>query len=160
MSTSRGPRRAELPPAVGERRRARERALGLLYEAELKHEKPDQVLAALPIPPEPYAVELFVGVGSETSRIDQLIDSHTTGWALERLPAVDRQVLRIATFELARRAEISVAVVIDEAVELAKQYSTVDSGRYVNGVLSAIAEELRPGEGVGRTVPEPPEDGG
>ena len=146
MSTSRGPERAELPPAAGERRRARERALGLLYEAELKHESPQRVLAALPIPPEPYAAELFLGVGAEAELLDALVAAHATGWALDRLPAIDRQLLRLATFELARRSEVPLAVVIDEAVELAKEYSTEDSGRYVNGVLSAIAAELRPDE--------------
>jgi len=107
---------------------------------------PEAVLAALPFAPEPYAEELFRGVGSRSAEVDRLIAAHATDWSLGRLPAVDRQLLRLGAYELLERREIPVAVVIDEAVELAKQYSTEESGRYVNGVLAAIARELRPAE--------------
>ena len=75
--------------------------------------------------------------------MSRLLGRHATGWSVERMPAVDRCVLEMATFELLDEADVPVAVVLDEAVELAKTYSTEDSGRYVNGVLSAVASEVR-----------------
>ncbi len=131
-------------PATGERRRARERALGLLYEMEIKGVTADEVIVALPIPPEPYAETLARGASEHQVEIDRFVARHLTAWAIDRLPAIDRQLLRLATYELLDQPEVPVAVVIDEAVELAKQYSTEDSGRYVNGVLSAVAAEARP----------------
>jgi N utilization substance protein B len=108
------------------------------------------VLDALPIPPEPYATELFLGVGRRSTEVDRLVSANATSWALDRMPAIDRQLLRLATFELLERSDVPLAVVIDEAVELAKLYSTDDSGRYVNGVLAAIAEITRPDEAIAR----------
>jgi N utilization substance protein B len=128
---------------VGERRRSRERALGLLYEAEVKNLPLQSVLDGLPSVPEPYAVDLVLGVAHRCDEIDALIDLHADFWAIERMPAVDRQLLRLATYELMEQLDVPVAVVIDEAVELAKQYSTEDSGSYVNGVLASIARKLR-----------------
>ena len=81
--------------------------------------------------------------GLPEPEIDELIGAHSTGWALDRLSAVDRQILRLSTFELVALEDLPLAVVIDEAVELAKLYSTEDSARFVNGVLSAIAAEVR-----------------
>lgn len=143
MSTSRGPDRRPAPPA-GERRRARERALELLYEAESKAISPTELLADLPVEPEPYAVELVAGVAGRSSEIDDVIGRHASGWTVERMPAVDRCVLKVATYELLCEPGVPVAVVIDEAIELVKAYSTEDSGGYVNGVLSAVAAEVRP----------------
>jgi N utilization substance protein B len=130
-------------PGTG-RREARERALELLYEAEAKGESPVAVLEALPIEPDPYAVELARGVAADRARLDELIGGASVGWRLERMPVIDRSLLRIAVWELAHRPDVPTAVVINEAVELAKQYSTDDSGRFVNGVLSRLARELRP----------------
>lgn len=128
---------------VGGRREARERALSLLYEAEVKEERPADVVDALPVAPDPYAAELVEGVGANAAEIDGLIRRFAKGWTLERMPAVDRAVLRLGTFELGWRPDVPTGAVIDEAVELAKQYSTDDSGRFVNGMLARIAEELR-----------------
>ncbi|MGH9119414.1 MAG: transcription antitermination factor NusB [Acidimicrobiales bacterium] len=128
------------------RREARERALELLYEAESKGLAPGDLVAGLPIDPDPYARTLTVGVGADLGRVDEIISSTSKGWRVERMPAVDRALLRMAVWELAHRPEIPVAVVINEAVELAKQYSTEESGRFVNGVLSRVAAELRPDE--------------
>ena len=100
---------------TGSRREARERALGLCYELEVRD-----------------------------LDVDALLRKFSEHWALERMPAVDRAVLRLAAYELGWEPEIPSAVVISEAVELAKLYSTKDSGRFVNGLLSRIAEELRP----------------
>ncbi|MGH9244406.1 MAG: transcription antitermination factor NusB [Acidimicrobiales bacterium] len=132
-------------PGAG-RREARERALELLYEAESKAMSPTEVLAELAIDPDPYAVDVVRGVGDDQRRLDGLISATARGWTLDRMPVIDRNLLRMATWELAHRPEIPVAVIINEAVELAKQYSTDDSGRFVNGVLSRLAAELRSGE--------------
>jgi N utilization substance protein B len=129
---------------VGSRREARERALSLLYESEAKSCPPSEVLAGLPVPAEPYAVELVEGVEAHADEIDALIRRFAQGWTLERMPAIDRAVLRIAIFELVHRPEVPTAAAISEAVELAKTFSTEDSGRFVNGMLSAIAAEQRP----------------
>jgi transcription antitermination protein NusB len=131
------------PPGPGERRRARERALDLLYESETKSITPAAVLDELVADPDPFASELVRGVDAHLGEIDSLISKHAEGWRLERLPSVDRQLMRIATYELLARLEVSEAVVIDEAVELAKQFSTAESSAYVNGVLAAIAAEVR-----------------
>ncbi|MHB1931353.1 MAG: transcription antitermination factor NusB [Acidimicrobiales bacterium] len=129
---------------AGARRQARERALGLLYEAETKGEPPTAVLASLPVDPDPYATAIVEGVERQGGEIDGLIAGHAIGWALGRMPAVDRSLLRLATFELLGRPDTPTGVVISEAVELAKEYSTDESGRFVNGVLSAIALAVRP----------------
>jgi N utilization substance protein B len=131
------------PIAPGERRRSRERALELLYEAESKGVGADVLLVELQVQPEPYATELVRGVVERAVAIDDLIARHSKEWALERMPVVDRQLLRLATFELMARPDVPTAVVLDEAVELAKSYSTENSGRFVNGVLAAIANYVR-----------------
>jgi len=135
---------AATPLVPGERRRSRERALELLYEAESKHVVAEDLLTELQIQPEPYATALIIGVSSHAQAIDDLIVRHSKEWALERMPVVDRQLLRLATFELMERPDVPTAVVLDEAVELAKSYSTENSGRFVNGVLAAIAASVRP----------------
>jgi transcription antitermination protein NusB len=130
--------------APGERRRSRERALELLYEAESKGVAPDLLLGELQVRPEQYATELIRGVVGRAPEIDELIARNSKEWALDRMPVVDRQLLRMATFELMARPDVPTAVVLDEAVELAKSYSTENSGRFVNGVLAAIALNVRP----------------
>jgi N utilization substance protein B len=104
------------------------------------------LLAELPVAPEEYASQLVLGVERRAEEVNRLLGCHATGWAVERMPMVDRCVLRMAAYELLDELEVPVAVVLDEAVELAKTYSTEDSGRYVNGVLSAVATEVRPKE--------------
>lgn len=128
---------------VGSRREARERALALLYEAEAKQIAPSALLAELPTPAEPFAAELVAGVGEHLADIDGRIAAFARDWTVARMPAIDRALLRLAVFELVHRPEIPVGAVISEAVELAKQYSTDESGRFINGVLSAVAAEVR-----------------
>lgn len=130
---------------VGSRREARERALSLLYEAEAKDLVPSALLAELPLQPEPFVADLVQGVGENRARIDELVGRFAIGWTLDRMPVVDRNVLRLAVYELLERPDVPLGAVIDEAVELAKRYSTDESGRFVNGVLSGIAAEVRPG---------------
>jgi len=143
VSTSPGPEGPSRQVLTGARRRARERALELLYEAETKDLSPTQLLAELPVAPEQYASQLVSGVERRAGEVNGLLGRHAMGWTVERMPMVDRCVLRIAAYELLEELDVPVAVVLDEAVELAKTYSTEDSGRYVNGVLSAVAGEVR-----------------
>jgi len=144
VSTSPGPEGSPRHLLPGARRRARERALELLYEAETKDLSPTCLLAELPVAPEEYASQLVLGVERRGEEVDGLLGRHATGWTVERMPMVDRCVLRLAAYELLDEPEVPTAVVLDEAVALAKAYSTEDSGRYVNGVLSAVAGEVRP----------------
>jgi N utilization substance protein B len=128
---------------TGSRREARERALGLCYELEVRDLAVDTLIEQQPAPPDAYAEQLVRGVEEHHADVDALLRS-SEHWALERCwrsTAVRRLGAR-AWWE----PEMPTAVVISEAVELAKQYSTKDSGRFVNGLLSRIAEELRPGE--------------
>ncbi|QGG95174.1 transcription antitermination factor NusB [Actinomarinicola tropica] len=125
------------------RRDARERALGLLYEAETRGVAPDEVLAGLPLPPDPYAVTLVEGVAQHIERIDELISTYSRDWKLERMPAIDRAVVRLAAYELMDRADVPTGVAISEAVALASAYSTDESGRFVNGLVSRLAREVR-----------------
>jgi N utilization substance protein B len=129
---------------TGSRREARERALGLCYELDIRAVSVDELLDELPAPPDTYAVRLARGVEEHHADVDGMLRKFSEHWALERMPAVDRAVLRIGAYELGWEPDVPSAVVISEAVDLAKQYSTKDSGRFVNGLLSRIAEELRP----------------
>ncbi|MEY2626814.1 MAG: transcription antitermination protein NusB [Actinomycetota bacterium] len=122
---------------------ARERALVLLYEAESRGSSVADVVAAEVVKPAQFAVELAQGVESNQSRYDALISSKARGWRLDRMPMIDRAILRLALHELATHGETPTAVVLNEAVELAKRYSTEDSGRFVNGVLAALVPEVR-----------------
>ena len=125
------------------RREARERALALCYELEAKGETADVVLAELPAPPDEYTVTLVRGVGDHQGELDQWLGKYSERWAVERMPAVDRALLRIGSYELGYQPELPVGVVIDEAVELARQYSTQDSGRFVHALLARIADQVR-----------------
>ncbi|MHB8466350.1 MAG: transcription antitermination factor NusB [Acidimicrobiales bacterium] len=131
------------PVAVGSRRIARERALSLLYEAYAKATTPAAVLADLPVPPDPFASDLVAGVGASEAELDDVIGRHAVDWTVDRMPVIDRTILRIAVFELLHRPEIPTGAVISEAVELAKAYSTEESGRFVNGVLGSVATAVR-----------------
>jgi transcription antitermination protein NusB len=115
----------------------------LLYEAEQREITATAVLADQVSPADELTRMLVQGVAAHLDDIDLAITAHSDGWSLERMPALDRTVLRIATFELAHRRDVPTAVVIDEAVELAKRFSTDDSGRFVNGVLSSTAADVR-----------------
>jgi N utilization substance protein B len=124
------------------RTKARKRAVDVLYEADVRSRDRRSLLAervADGNPPVPdHTVRLVEGVDEHSSRIDALIDAHASGWSIDRLPDVDRAILRMAVYELLWADDVPDAVVIDEAVELAKTLSTDDSPAYVNGVLGAI----------------------
>jgi N utilization substance protein B len=127
------------------RSKARKRALDILYEADLRGTDPVDTLAerlAQSDPPVPeYAVELVQGVTGNRGGIDELLGRSAEGWTVERMPPVDRAVLRLALYELLWRDDVPAAVVIDEAVELAKSLSTDESPRFVNGVLGRVLRE-------------------
>lgn len=146
-TAGRGPARGErrLPADIGvTRRNARERALSILYEADVKHQPVDIVVAELPVAPDSYAVALSTGVDRRRSEIDKLLAQAAVGWEVERMPMLDRAVLRMAVLELLEQPDVPLAVVLDEAVELAKRFSTDQSGGFVNGVLATIARQVRP----------------
>jgi transcription antitermination protein NusB len=130
-------------PRPDERSDARERALYLLYEAHSKAISPTDALAVQVLEPDELTRLLVTGVETHREHLDAAIAARAKGWTLERMPVLDLNVLRLGAFELANRPDVPVAVVLDEAVELAKRFSTDDSGRFVNGVLSALAGDLR-----------------
>jgi transcription antitermination protein NusB len=132
-------------PEPASRHQQRERALTLLYEAELKGESPLQVADALPVPPDPYVLTLLSNAVTTREEAERRIAAASVGWPLERMAVIDRLVLRLAVAELLDPEGPPLAVVIDEAVELVKVYSTDESGAFVNGILSTIAAEVRPG---------------
>ena len=131
--------------AGGPRRQARERALSLLYEAESKELAPAEVLASLPVEPAPFAAELVRGVGDHLPELDRWIGDYARDWTIDRMPALDRALLRMGIFELLHRPDVPTGAIISEAVELAQRFSTDESSRFVNGMLARIAETVRAG---------------
>jgi transcription antitermination protein NusB len=127
------------------RSKARKRAVDILYEADLRGRDRVELLrervADTNTPPvNDHCVRLVEGVAENSARIDELIERHARGWSLERLPDVDRAILRMAIYELLWVDDVPDAVVLDEAVSLAKTLSTDDSPAYVNGVLGAVLD--------------------
>ena len=129
------------------RSKARKRALDLLFEAEIRNidvlDLLDQRSAEASPPVSGYGAELVRGVQAHRARIDELLSAHSQGWTLDRMPAVDRNILRIAVYELFWAPEIPDAVAINEAVLLARDLSTDGSPAFVNGLLARLLE-LRP----------------
>ena len=130
------------------RTKARKRALDILFQADVRGDEPAIVLAAEAkrAANEPareaswlYAREIVDGVIDNRDAIDEQIETFAKDWSLARMPAVDRAVLRIGVWEILYNDEVPAAVAIDEAVELAKEFSTDDSGSFVHGVLGRIA---------------------
>ncbi|MCW2502086.1 MAG: transcription antitermination factor NusB [Actinomycetia bacterium] len=136
-------------PAKGEpaerrsaRRKARKRAVDILYESDLRGTDvlataADRLKQSDPPVPE-YAVDLVEGVTAHRERIDELLTTYAEGWTLDRMPAVDRNILRVAIYELLWNDDVPDPVAIDEAVDLAKDLSTDESPRFVNGLLGRI----------------------
>ena len=129
------------------RHQARKRAVDLLFEAEARGITPAEVAESRSTlsqtqsdvsPLNPYTVTVARGVTDHTAHIDDLIAAHLQGWTLDRLPAVDRAILRVAVWELLHAEDVPEPVAVDEAVELAKQLSTDDSPGFVNGVLGQV----------------------
>ncbi len=131
------------------RTKARKRALDMLYSADMRQVPVEQVLVAeaerAVNEPERqaswlYAREIVDGIVDHREEIDELITTHSRGWTLERMPAVDRALLRIAGWEILYNDEVPTAVAIDEAVDLARSLSTDDSPSFVNGLLARLVE--------------------
>ncbi|MFC4589825.1 transcription antitermination factor NusB [Sphaerisporangium corydalis] len=129
------------------RGKARRRALDILFEAELRSEPPANVLAERVERAEPpvneYTTTLVEGVNLHRSRIDELISTYAEGWTLDRMPAVDRNLLRAGTYELLWVTDVPEAVVISEWVHLASELSTDESPQFVNGLLARF-KQLKP----------------
>lgn len=136
--------RPAMRPVAAGRREARERALHLLYEAAMKDLDADGVLAQQVLAPEPYTEQVVRGVFEYQAELDEVLGRLARGWTLDRMPVLDLAVLRLGSFELAHLDDIPTGVVLSEAADLASEYGTDDSARFVNGVLASAAKELRP----------------
>ena len=139
MSTGRSSRSA----GNDARSDARERALHLLYEAHAKSETGTSIVESQVLAVDDLVLEIVHGVDGVTAFADEIIAENAIGWTLARMPVIDLIVLRIAIFELKSRPEVPTAVILNEAVELAKTFSTDESGRFVNGILSTISKKVR-----------------
>jgi N utilization substance protein B len=130
-------------PAKGPRRRgARKIALDVLYEHEVTGTAVEEILSRhSDVPGFEYASSLVSGVRDHQPELDALIEAKAEHWELDRMPLIDLTLLRISLFELLHAADVPAAVTINEAVELAKRYSTEESGRFINGMLSSVAEK-------------------
>ncbi|MFO0738159.1 MAG: transcription antitermination factor NusB [Labilithrix sp.] len=133
---------------MGARRSGREAALQMLFQLEASGERASRVIElfwrSFEADPEgrPYADEIVSGLETRLADVDKLITAASNNWRLERMSRVDRNLLRMSTWELLAKKDVPRAVVIDEAVELAKSYGTEDSSAFVNGVLDRIANDL------------------
>ncbi|MCD9153050.1 transcription antitermination factor NusB [Aeromicrobium duanguangcaii] len=139
---------------MGARTKYRKRALDILFESESRGLSADGTLAdRLEVndpPVNPYTVSLVEGVAANIGEIDALLAEYSVGWTLDRMPAVDRNLLRIAVYEIKYLDDVPDAVAISEAVELAKELSTDESPRFVNGLLSKVSQV--------KTKPVPPSE--
>ncbi|GAB3466604.1 transcription antitermination factor NusB [Kineococcus endophyticus] len=126
------------------RRKARKRALEVLFEADQRRLAPldvlrDKIQRADP-PVGEYAVTLVEGVVSQQARIDEVLSTYSMGWTLDRMPAVDRALLRLGVWEILHAPDVPDHVAVSEAVEIAQELSTDESPKFVNGLLARIAE--------------------
>ena len=148
---------------VGARRRAREFCLALIFAADVGRQTPRRVFARaactlealieqwgladreankLSVEIEDYGRQLAQRYFAHAPEVDEIISNYSEGWALARMPAVDRNILRMALAEMLYESQVPVGVTIDEAVELAKEYGTEESGKFINGILGAVAREV------------------
>jgi len=124
------------------RGKARKRALEVLFEADLRKKVAVELLADRPVDDlsqGEYSKQLVMGVDSYREKIDEIIDTYSEGWDMDRMPGVDRNILRIAIFEILWNSEVDDNVAISQAIEMANELSTVDSGKYINGVLGRVS---------------------
>ena len=134
---------------MGNRRKARECALQVLYQVDFLKQEPHAILPLFweshPASSEvrEFAEHLVEGVWRNRAELDSLIESHSTNWRLDRMPAVDRNILRLATYELVFERDIAASVTLNEAIEIAKRFGTEDSSSFVNGVLDPISKDLK-----------------
>jgi N utilization substance protein B len=132
---------------VSARSKARKQALDLLYETDIRGTDLVATLLERDVPPEgpdarpirEYTRELVNGVSDNRRKIDELITTYAQGWDMDRLPAVDRNILRLGIYEILWSTAVPTSVAIDEALDLAKELSSDDSSKYIHGVLGRIA---------------------
>jgi N utilization substance protein B len=132
---------------VTSRREARRTAIDILYQSDVTSTDPGAVLGSWADAGrtlDPFTSEIVAGVAEHLPEIDRLLDARAEGWAVERMAAVDRAILRVAVFELLHRPDVPRSVAISEAVQAASDLSAEAASRFVNGVLGRIAGELRP----------------
>jgi N utilization substance protein B len=136
---------------MGRRRKAREIALQFLYQLDLSGDADPEPSAAefwarhaIDAEAHRFADGLVRGTKANQAKIDQVIAQFTEHWDLERMAVVDRNILRVAVFELLWESEVPAKVAINEAIEIAKKFGTAESSRFINGVLDRIRRELRP----------------
>ena len=123
------------------RRKARKRALDFLYEADIRSGNAIDLLGTRresDLSENDYVMELLVGVSNNKEKIDELITTYAQGWDMDRMPAIDRNILRIALFEILFKNDLDDQIAASEAVEIASELSTEDSAKYINGVLGRI----------------------
>ena len=126
------------------RTRSREYALQMLYQADIRHAPPAEILEEFWRGQEPppdvkaFADELFTGTSERLPDIDPLISSHADNWDIKRMAVIDRNILRLGVFELLHRNEAPPKVVLNEAIELAKRFGDAKSGKFINGILDAV----------------------
>ena len=123
------------------RRKARKRALDFLYEADIRSARAVDLLesrAEIELSERDYVLELLLGVETNALKIDELITTYAQGWDMDRMPAIDRNILRISLFEILFKNDLDDQVAASEAVEIATELSTEDSAKYINGVLGRI----------------------
>ncbi|MYM20061.1 transcription antitermination factor NusB [Brevibacterium sp. 5221] len=129
---------------MSSRSRARRRALEILFESEQRAMPEAELLRERSgdpdYPMKPYAVEIVDGVVARRAEIDELVETYSYDWPLDRLPAVDRALLRIALWEMLYNDEVDDVVAIDEAVSLGRQYSTDDTPKFLNGLLDRVRQ--------------------
>jgi N utilization substance protein B len=140
---------------VGDRRKSRELALQLLYEMEVKGADPKSVLERthgrdgersreeVSEEGRKFATDLLEGTFRNRKEIDELIERHSLHWKMARMAVVDRNILRLAVYELLYLHDVPTSVVLNEAIEIAKKFGTEDSGAFINGILDKVAKEVR-----------------
>jgi N utilization substance protein B len=134
---------------MGTRRQAREHALSILYQVDISRTSPEEALGLFwKLEPADddvmgFARTLVLGVATHRHRIDGLISDASTNWKLPRMSYVDRNILRLATFEIIGLDEVPPMVSVNEAIELGKRYGTTDSGSFINGILDRVARNLK-----------------
>lgn len=125
------------------RREGRERVVSLLYELAMKSISANELLGELTLNPDPFVRSRFDGIAKHGSEIDDEIGGYSKDWDLDRMPTIDRCILRLGIYELLFCPDIPTGVILSEAVELAQSYSTESSGKFINGLLSAAARNMR-----------------
>jgi N utilization substance protein B len=126
---------------VSARRKARKRALDFLYEADIRSASAIELMGSREpseLSESEYISELLAGVEANKGKIDELITTYAQGWDMDRMPALDRNILRIALFEILFKEDLDDQVAASEAVEIATELSTDDSAKYINGILGRI----------------------